>query len=48
MVGTGHFRVAKTLAQMEGVGVDILGLFLKTELGNRYVVVAMDYFKLYF
>lgn len=29
---------------MERVGVDILGPFPKRELGNRYVLVAIDYF----
>lgn len=31
-------------APMERVGVDILGPFPITETGNRYVLVAMDYF----
>uniref|UniRef100_A0A1A7ZT94 Gypsy retrotransposon integrase-like protein 1 n=1 Tax=Nothobranchius furzeri TaxID=105023 RepID=A0A1A7ZT94_NOTFU len=31
-------------APMEQVGVDILGPFPTTEAGNRYVLVAMDYF----
>lgn len=31
-------------APMERVGVDILGPFPTTDLGNRYVLVAMDYF----
>lgn len=31
-------------APMERVGVDILGPFPVTESGNRYVLVAMDYF----
>ncbi len=32
-------------APMECVGVDILGPFLTTDQGNRYVLMAMDYFK---
>ncbi|KAK2889745.1 hypothetical protein Q8A73_018045 [Channa argus] len=31
-------------APMERVGVDILGPFPTTEAGNRYILVAMDYF----
>ncbi|KAF7654557.1 hypothetical protein LDENG_00068330 [Lucifuga dentata] len=31
-------------APMERVGVDILGPFPTTDSGNRYVLVAMDYF----
>ena len=29
---------------MERVAVDVLGPFPLTDLGNRYVIVAMDYF----
>ncbi len=29
---------------MERIGVDILGPFPVTEAGNRFVLVAMDYF----
>ncbi|KAJ8359452.1 hypothetical protein SKAU_G00159770 [Synaphobranchus kaupii] len=31
-------------APMERVGVDVLGPFLVTDSGNRYILVAMDYF----
>uniref|UniRef100_A0A8C9VS90 Gypsy retrotransposon integrase-like protein 1 n=1 Tax=Scleropages formosus TaxID=113540 RepID=A0A8C9VS90_SCLFO len=31
-------------APMERVGVDVLGPFPRTDRGNRYVLVAMDYF----
>ncbi|KAL7841339.1 hypothetical protein SRHO_G00250300 [Serrasalmus rhombeus] len=31
-------------APMERVAVDVLGLFPRTEAGNRYVLVAMDFF----
>lgn len=31
-------------APMERIGVDILGPFPVTDSGNRYVLVAMDYF----
>lgn len=29
---------------MDQIGMDILGPFPTTEAGNRYVLVAMDYF----
>lgn len=31
-------------APMERVAVDVMGQFPRTDTGNRYILVAMDYF----
>ncbi|KAL7879130.1 hypothetical protein AOLI_G00101040 [Acnodon oligacanthus] len=37
-------QLVRSGAPMERVGVDVLGPFPETERGNKYVLVAMDYF----